>query len=146
MSHRRFTRQGAVIDPTKLGMSACDLTKTTTSNTFSIDGANNVAIFVKATRGGAGYTAIKVTMDVSPDDGATSPTWYELDDVANATGAATQYISTRTVATALNYVFSIGEENDSPQLVGKKARINISSTAGAAGDVADVSVIVGFQA
>ncbi len=129
------------LTPAALGLNSVGLDAERTSSTFGLQGATNLAVFVKHTYAAA--TRIDVNLDLTPDglDGTGSVTdWYKSQTVSISSGTATlSELDTQkaTGSASVNYEIRFTDLNAA------YGRLRISSTSGTASDLAVVTAVIG---
>lgn len=137
MPDYRFIKQ-LRLGPGDLNLSEVSLDSEQTSESFSVEGYNILTIYIDHTNNSA--TRVDVNVDVSPYYIAETPVWYDLTTQAVGSGTATAYDfdGQRSVSGDDKWVVRLSGIN------AIAARVRISSTGGAASDLASVHVIASF--
>lgn len=132
----KWTEEGG--DAATIGLNGVSLVSGTpiTSNAFSLEGYNQMAVYVNLTRNAS--TAHTFYLEYSNDDGTT---WFraQASSVAAGTETLSDHTVSKTVSTSDTYVHLFGN------IFGTLGRLVFDSTAGDADDTVVVNLMFGVS-
>jgi len=128
-----WTTEGG--DAATIGLNGVTLATARTSNSFSLEGYNQLAIYVDLTRTAA--TTVDIYLEYSDDDGTT---WFrsQASSVAAGTETITDHLIQKTVAADDTFVHFM-------EVFGKLGRLVVDGTSGGASDTIIVDLHFGVS-